>query len=125
MKTFFKQMLVSYLVVAMFVIGIAPNVNAGFSPSQLTGVVTQSRQADLQRVRSFLEMKIVADRFTQLGFSPVEVQSRLSTLSDEQLHRIALKVEDIKVGGDGGTAVIIILIIVVFALIILRLLRLI
>ena len=125
MKKFFKRMLVSYLVVAMFIIGIAPNVDAGFSPSQLTGVTTPSREADLQRVRSFLEMKVVADRFAQLGFTPIEVQSRLSTLSDEQLHRIALKVNDIKVGGDGGTAVIIILIIVVLALVILRLLRLI
>lgn len=125
MRRFSKRMLVSYLVVAMFAIGIAPNVNAGFSPSQLTGVMTESRQADLQCVRSFLEMKIVADRLAQLGFSPIEVQSRLSTLTDEQLHRLALKVNDIKVGGDGGAAVIVVLVIVVLALIILRLLRLI
>ncbi len=125
MRRFSKRMLVSYLVVAMFAIGIAPNVNAGFSPSQLTGVMTESRQADLQCVRSFLEMKIVADRLAQLGFSPIEVQSRLSTLTDEQLHRLALKVDDIKVGGDGGAAVIVVLVIVVLALIILRLLRLI
>ncbi len=125
MKLFCKRMLISYLVVAMFVIGMAQSAGAGFTPSQLGGVSTQSREADLQRVRSFLEMKVVKDKFVQLGFSPVEVQSRLSTLSDEQLHRVALKVDDIKVGGDGGTAVIIILLIVVFVLVMLRLLRLI
>jgi hypothetical protein len=123
MKRFFMRLLVSYLVVAMFVIGIAPNVDAGFSPSQLTGAARVDRDTDLQRVRSFLEMKVVADRFAQLGFSPKEVDSRLSALNDEQLHQVALKVNDLKVGGDGVGVVIALLIVVLIVILILRLLR--
>ncbi|MGD0230828.1 MAG: PA2779 family protein [Syntrophorhabdales bacterium] len=125
MKKVFMRILLYYLVVAMFVIGIAPQVNAGFSPSQSTVGGGIDRDLDLRQVRSFLEMKVVADRFEQLGFSAREIESRLSQLNDEQLHRIALNVDQLKVGGDGGAAVIIILVIVVLVLIIFRLLRLI
>jgi len=118
MKSFCVRLLVSYLVVAMFIIGIAPNVDAGFSPSQLTGTAGQAREADLQKVRSFLENKLVADRFTQLGFSPAEVQSRLSGLTDEQLHKVALKIDEAKVGGWFWTAIGVLFLVVIIVLII-------
>jgi hypothetical protein len=102
----------------MFIIGIAPNVDAGFSPSQLTGTAGQAREADLQKVRSFLENKLVADRFTQLGFSPAEVQSRLSGLTDEQLHKVALKIDEAKVGGWFWTAIGVLFLVVIIVLII-------
>jgi hypothetical protein len=122
MKTLLLRMLVSYLVVAMFMIGIAPRADAGFSPSQLVGAGAASRDLDVQHVRSFLEMKVVADRFAQLGFTPGEVESRLSALNDEQLHRIALNVDQLKVGGELG-ALIAVLVIAVLVLLILRLTR--
>ena len=118
MKNFCGRLLISYLVLAMFVIGIAPNADAGFSPSQLTGTAGQAREADLQKVRSFLENKLVAERFTQLGFSPAEVQSRLSGLTDEQLHKVALKIDEAKVGGWFWTAIGVLFIIVVIIVII-------
>jgi hypothetical protein len=117
MKGFCGRLLVSYLVVAMFIIGIAPNVNAGFSPSQLTGAMGQTREADLQNVRSFLENKVVADRFIQLGFNPAEVQARLTSMTDEQLHKVALKIDEVKVGGWFWTAIGVLFIIVLMILI--------
>jgi hypothetical protein len=122
MKSFLLRLLASYLVVAVFAIGMAPKADAGFSPSQLMTAGGAAREADLQNVRSFLEMKLVGDRFAQLGFSPAEVQARLSALNDEQLHRIALKVDDLKVGGEVGV-VIAVLVIILLAILILRLLR--
>lgn len=125
MKRVLKRLLVSYLVVAIFVIGFAPGVDAGFSPSQMVaGSGVTSRDYDVQQVRSFLEMKVVTDRLQQLGFTPGEIQARLGELNDQQLHRLALKVDQVKVGGDGGAAIIALLIVVVLVIIILRLLRL-
>ncbi len=123
MKRCLMRALVAYLVAAMFVIGITPNADAGFSPSQLVGASAAGRDLDVQHVRTFLETKVVADRLGQLGFTPGEVQSRLSALSDEQLHQIALKVDQLKVGGDGVGVVIAVLVIVVLVLLILRLAR--
>ncbi len=123
MKNFLMRTLVAYLVVAMFMIGITPQADAGFSPSQLVGAGAAGRDADVQHVRSFLEMKVVADRFGQLGFTPGEVEARLSALTDEQVHQIALKVDQVKVGGDGIGVVIAVLVIVVLVLVILRLVR--
>lgn len=122
MKKFLMRTLLAYLVAAMFVIGITPSADAGFSPSQLIGAGAASRDLDVQHVRSFLEMKVVADRFQQLGFTPGEIGSRLSALNDEQLHQVALKVDQLKVGGDGGVGIVIaVLVIVVLVLLILRL----
>jgi hypothetical protein len=125
MTRFLMRALIAYLVAAMFVIGIAPRADAGFCPSQLMGAGAASRDVDLQQVRSFLEMKVAADRFQQLGFSPREIESRLSALNDEQLHQIALRVDQVKVGGDGLGALIAVLVVVVLVLIIFRLVRLI
>ncbi len=124
MKKLLLRTLTAYLVVAMFIIGIAPRADAGFYPSQMVGAGATGRDVDLQRVRSFLEMKVVADRFQQLGFNPQEIQSRLTSLSDEQLHRIALKVDEVKTGGWVGV-LIGVLVVIVLVLLIFRLVRLI
>jgi hypothetical protein len=61
---------------AMVVIGITPPVYAGFSPSEVIGLTSAERSADLQKVRKFLEMKMVGERLRELGLAPGEVQSR-------------------------------------------------
>lgn len=119
MKRFLRPVLASYLVIAMFVIGIAPRVDAGFSPSELL-LGQSTRASDMGHIQSFLEQKVVADRFAQLGFSPDEVQTRLAALDNEQLHKIALKVDQVKVGGELGV-VIAVLVIIVLVLVIFRL----
>jgi hypothetical protein len=57
-----KRIPVWHLVGAMFVIGVAPECWAGFSPSE--------RTQDLQKVQKFLETKMVRERFKDLGFTP-------------------------------------------------------
>jgi hypothetical protein len=68
-------------------------------------------------------MKVAADRFAQLGFTTEEAQARLSQLNDEQLHRIALKVDQLKVGGNALGFAIVALVVVIVAILLLRLLR--
>ncbi len=123
MKKLCFRILVSYLVVAMFVIGITPRAEAAFSPSELLAGGHTDREADLQSVRAFLEMKMVVERFQQLGFSPKEIQMRLGELNDEQIHQIALHIDQSKVGGDGLGVVIAVLVIVILVILILRLVR--
>lgn len=88
-----------YLVMAMFVIGITPKVYAGFSPSEVIALSPAERSADVQKIQKFLEMKKVGERLQEFGLTPDEIQARLSQLSDQQIHQLALKLDDLKVGG--------------------------
>jgi Family of unknown function (DUF6627) len=107
-----------YLVMAMFVIGITPRVYAGFSPSEFTTLAPGERVAELQKIQKFLEMKVVRERLQELGFAPAEIQSRLNQLSDPQIHQLALRVDNLKVGGDAAGVIIALLVIVILVLVI-------
>jgi hypothetical protein len=108
-----------YLVFAMFLIGIAPKVDAGIAPSELIAMSQTDRNADLEKIRQVLEMKMVGERLKQLGLTQAEIQTRLNSISDQQLHKFALQLDDLRVGGDGGAglAIVVLLIIVLFLMI--------
>jgi len=111
-----------YLVIAMFIIAIAPRVDAGLAPSEVIQLASVERSADLQKIRQTLEMKAVGERLTQLGLASEEVQQRLSSLSDQQIHQIALQLDDLKIGQSDALGVIIaLLVIIVLVIVILKL----
>jgi hypothetical protein len=103
----------------MFVIGITPRFYAGFSPSEVIGLSPAERSADLQKVRKFLEMKMVGERLRELGLAPGEVQSRLDRLNDRQIHELALRVDELAVAGDSGPGIIIAILIIAILVVIL------
>jgi Family of unknown function (DUF6627) len=96
----------SYLAFAMFILGIVPRVDAGFVPSEIITHPQIDRTVDLQKIQKVLETKMVRERLENLGFTEDEIQRRLSQLSDEQIHNLALKLDQLRVGGyiDGPTA---------------------
>ena len=106
MKRFFCKGIVWCLVVSMFVIGITPRVYAGFSPSERLVLAPGERSADLGRIQKFLEMKMVRERLKDLGFTSEEIQGKLKDLNDQQLHQMAMKVDELKVAGDGAGIVV-------------------
>jgi hypothetical protein len=108
-----------YLIFAMFLIGVAPKVDAGLTPSELIAMSQTDRNADLEKIRQVLEMKMVGERLKQLGFTQAEIQTRLNSISDQQLHKFAIQLDDLKVGGDGGAgiAIVVLLILVLFLMI--------
>jgi hypothetical protein len=121
MKSALKKCLAWYLVAAIFVIGATPRVYAGFSPSEGFALTSGERASNLDKVQKFLEMKMVRERLKDFGFTPEEIQGKLNDLSDQQLHQLAMKTDDLKVGGDGLGVVIAILVIVILVIIIIQL----
>ena len=106
------------MVSVMFLIGITPRVYADFSPSELIGPPQIDRQSDLLKVQRVLESKMVRERLHQLGFTGEEIQQRLCQLSDEQIHQVALKIDEVNVGGDTAEAVIIGFLVVIFIIVV-------
>jgi hypothetical protein len=116
-----KKCIVSYLVLAMFVIGMAPRVDAAFAPSEMLKISAEARTGDIERIRGVLENKLVTQRLRDLGYTTDEIMTRLSRMTNEEIHSFAQKLDDLKVGGDGLGVVIAVLVIVILVLVILQL----
>jgi len=117
-----RKFVLSYLVVAMLIIGITPRLEAAFVPSEALVFSSAARSSDVATVQSVLENKLVRQRLQDLGFSADEVSARLSQLSDQQIHSIAQKLDDLKVGADSGLGIIIaVLVIIALVLLIIHL----
>ena len=87
------------------------------SPSASEGQPSE-RAADLKAVQAVLESKIVSERLKDLGMSDEEVESRLSRLSDRQVHQLAKDIGALSPGGDvSGILVTIILVLLILILV--------
>jgi hypothetical protein len=118
----FMKQISWYLVVAMFIIGIAPRVDAGLSPSEIIVLSQTDRAADIAKIQKVLELKAVSERLTQLGLAQEEIKNRLDQLSDQQIHQAALQLDDLKVGqGDVLGFIIALLVIAILVVILLNL----
>jgi hypothetical protein len=118
----FMRSIAVYLACAMFILGIVPKVDASFAPSSAIPLAQTDRAADLASVQKVLEAKMVKTRLTELGLTQEEVRSRLSQLSDQQLHRVAQQLDNLRVGGDDGLSIVIaILVIAILVVLLLQL----
>ena len=64
-----KKCVACYLVLALFVIGIAPRVDAAFAPSEVLTLSPEARTVDIEKVRGALENKLVSQRLLDLGYT--------------------------------------------------------
>ncbi len=108
-----------YMLSVMFLIGITPRVYADFSPSDLVALSQFDRTSDLQKIQKVLESKMIRERLGQLGFTEEEIHKRLNQFSDEQIHTLALKLDELTVGGDSGEAILIVLLSAVIVVLVL------
>ncbi len=121
MRIPFMKHVAWYLVLAMFIIGITPRVDAGLAPSEIITIAQIDRSADLGKIQKFLEMKAISERLSQFGVTQDEIQKRLTQLSDQQIHQIALQLDDLRIGGDPLAIVIALLVITILVVVILKL----
>lgn len=119
MKMPLRKWVAWYLVMAMFVIGITPRVYAGFSPSEIVGLSQGERSSDLEKIQKFLEMKMVRERLKEFGLAQDEIQTRLTQLSDQTLHQMAIQLDDLRMGADGGLGIVIALLVIAILVVIL------
>lgn len=115
----FMKQISWYLVVAMFIIGIAPRVDAGLAPSEIIALSQTDRAADLAKIQKALELKAVGERLAQLGLAQEEIKNRLDQLSDQQIHQAALQLDDLKVGQGDALGIIIALLVIAILIVIL------
>ncbi len=97
-----------------------PGSNAALVESRLAEPsVSAERDGQIETIRQALETEIVSQRLADYGLSGEEIEAKLHTLSDEQLHQLASLSEDLAAGGVLG-AVIAVLVIVLLVIVILK-----
>lgn len=119
MRIPFMKQVAWYLVCAMFIIGVAPRAEAGFTPSEVIALSKVDRAADLDRIQKTIETKMIRERLEKLGLTQDEINGRLAQLSDQQVHQLALQLDDLKVGKDDALGVIIALLVIAILVVLL------
>jgi hypothetical protein len=81
------------------------------------GAPSATRAADMKIIQGTLESKILRQRLKELGLNDSEVNSRLSKLSDKQVHQLATRIHTLNPGGDFTLIGILILVVLVLFII--------
>ena len=79
------------------------------------------RAADISKMQSFLERKVVLQKLVDYGVSPEEAMAKVRSMSGKDLHRLASLTDRAAEGADGvglliGLAVLVILVLVILML---------
>ena len=123
-KVELKVLAVSVACLAAFTRVSVPHVEAMMVPAHVAaGVANADRQADLAKVQSALENKIVRQRLAELGLSANEINQRMARLPDDRLHQVALQADKQQAAGDAGATVLIVIAAIALLALIISLLK--
>lgn len=120
-KSWYFRQIALVLAFAMLAIGSVPAKSMAYVIGSDEVVAEHSREADIARIQRVLESKLVSDRLSQAGLTQDEINSKISQLSDDEVHSFASQLDSLYPGGDALGAVIALLIIVILVLVILKL----
>ena len=70
----------------------------------------------MEKIQTLLENRLISQRLQDLGYSTEEITSRLGQLTDQEVHAIAQKLDDLRVGGDGVTLAILAIVCAIFVI---------
>jgi hypothetical protein len=85
------------------------------------GGVGDLRAAEIAKVQTVLEQKVVLQKLMDYGVSSEEAMAKIRSMSDSDLHRLATLADRVAAGADGvgwliGVAVLVILVLVILML---------
>lgn len=127
LKTFFARPLSLYLAAVLIVATTAagPAEAMYLAPGPPAGQDAPSidRTADMAAILRTLESEVIRQRLADYGLPSEEALARLSTLTDEQVHQLASRIDAVQAGGrggsiDAGTVIIILLLVVLILLLV-------
>lgn len=111
------------LTLAIILACIPSNSSAMQISSKLSsGETSNNRDNDINKIAVELEKKIVREKLFSLGMTSNYVMKKINELSNEEIHQLAVKVEDIKAAGDAWGAIAAILILAMIVILVLELL---
>jgi hypothetical protein len=109
------------MIVITLVIGWCPPQGwAMLAPAVVEEMVADpARLADLQIIQRALESKIIQQRLEDWGLTAEEVQARLGTMSNQDVHQVAMQIDAVMPGGDAVLGIVIALLVIAILVVIL------
>jgi hypothetical protein len=123
MNKFNTKRLIALMLVTAMVSLHTGRAEAMLAPADGMGIMSARRATDTQKVQTFLEQKQVSQKLAGYGFTPTEISSRLSSLTDSELHNISTRIDQQNPAADGGGIVVTVLVIGILALLFVYLLK--
>jgi len=116
MKNLAKALILA-LIVSVTSVCMPSNGRAMLAPAQ-HAASTDARAADMKKIQTTLELKIVRERLKGLGLTDREIESRLAKLSDREVHKLAKDIDTLSAGGDlGGVLILVIVVLLIVYLV--------
>ena len=107
LQAFYARPLTIYLIASLIAISaFAGPAEAMFVPtapqgeSATSAIDASTRSADLIKIQTALESKIIRQRLMDYGLTPEDAMARVNTMSDEQVHQLASNADSLQAGGD-------------------------
>ena len=94
----FVKFVVGIVCVAIVNMGMASAASAAIVDT--SSLVTADRAADMGVVRTQLDRADVRAKMTEMGIDATAVDSRIASLSDRELHKLAVDMQNAPAGGD-------------------------
>ena len=106
-----------------FAFNSAPALATLVPSKPISQEMQSQREIEVQKIQRALENKLVQEKLKAYGLSKEEIESKLSQLSDEEIHILAKASDKVLAGGDALGAVIAVLVILILVVILLKLLN--
>ncbi|MBW1989159.1 MAG: PA2779 family protein [Deltaproteobacteria bacterium] len=106
-----------FLAVLVCAVSVAPRARAGLIGND---ALVFPQDQDAPTVQRMLENKKIQTRLEALGYSHEEVAERLKSLSDEEVHYLASRLERVTAAGDGLGVIVTLLVIILLVVVILE-----
>jgi hypothetical protein len=115
MKSLTFRFICRFLVVVMALVTPLQQVQASMVSTDQAQVTSQT-QPERERIRAFLDREDVRARLQANGISANEAKDRVAALSDDEVKRIAGKLDSAPAGGDVGILGVLLTIFVILLL---------
>jgi hypothetical protein len=127
LNSFYARPLAIYLVLALIIIssaaGPAEAMLLPAAPEASPSTTSPDRATDIAKVQKTLESKELRQKLQDYGLTPEETEARISSLSDEQLHRLASNLDAVQAGGDALSTLLFIVVVALLVVLIIYLLE--
>jgi phosphopentomutase len=97
---FFSKLISQLLIVSMIVLPFS--TQAGMIGTDQV-VTNATAQANLDKVRDFVSRTDVQNQFEALGLTAANAQERVNAMTQEEINRIAGKIDSLPAGADSST----------------------
>jgi hypothetical protein len=95
-----KRALILFLILHTATLGLSQAVGAGPIGTK-TLLELEERSVRLGRLQAFVAREDVRTMLTDLGVSPESAQSRIASLTNEELRMLEQRIDSLPAGGDG------------------------